>query len=157
MDLSVPLDKFDIDYIYFGESVTNNVILNGIFNRIYYSNNNFTINGLSISCKFNDIKIERYYNKYKLSFNKEKNMLDLNRIHLLEKDILSKIYIQGKTPIYKLEEQLKYGSIKINDYINDLNILNLKISGIWQSKTNYGITFRFQINKSIFNHRLKNI
>ena len=157
MDLSIPLDKIDIDYIYFGESVMNNVISNGIFNRIYYSTNNYTINGLSISCKFNDIKIERYYNKYKLIFNREKNVSNMNKINILEKDILSKIHIQGKTPIYKLEEQLKFGSIKINDYINDLHILNLKISGIWQSKTNYGITFRFQINRSIFNHQLKNI
>ena len=156
MDLSIPLDKFDIDYIYFGESVMNNIILNGIFNRIYYSNNNYTINGISISCKFSDIKIERYYNKYKLLFNREKNISNINKINILEKDILSKIHIQGKTPIYKLEEQLRFGSIKINDYINDLHILNLKISGIWQSKTNYGITFRFQINRSIFNHQLKN-
>jgi hypothetical protein len=101
--------------------------------------------------------IEKYYNKYKLWFSIEKNIEIIEKLQILEKKILSKINIVNKTPIYSLDEHLRLGNIKINNYIKQVDGLCLKISGIWQTSTNYGITFRFQLCEKIAIHPSKNI
>jgi len=57
---------------------------------------------------------------------------------------------QGKYPTFRIEEQLQNGFIKI--FHNNTSVsptkhnskkLLLKISGIWSSAKEYGVTFRF--------------
>jgi hypothetical protein len=64
---------------------------------------------------------------------------------------LKKINIIDKTPIYRISEQLANGNIKMfidsdNTFVTNklfINELHLKISGIWENDTEYGVTYRF--------------
>jgi hypothetical protein len=63
----------------------------------------------------------------------------------IEEGLLKKIIINGKIPQYKIYEQLKNGNIKVfsetYDKINT-NFL-LKIAGIWETETEFGLTYKF--------------
>jgi len=61
---------------------------------------------------------------------------------------LKKVNIRNKVPQYKLNEQLRYGQLKIfydstNANANTNNAFLLKISGIWETDMHYGLTFKF--------------
>ena len=63
------------------------------------------------------------------------------------------VSIRNKMPQFKLNEQLRYGQLKIfydttntslnNSLINKENAFLLKISGIWETDMHYGLTFKF--------------
>ena len=70
----------------------------------------------------------------------------------IEEGLLKKVSIRNKMPQFKLNEQLKYGQLKIfydttttsiNSLINKENAFLLKISGIWETDMHYGLTFKF--------------
>ena len=50
-----------------------------------------------------------------------------------------------KTPQYKIYEQIKNGNIKMFNDIGNKSICSfiLKISGIWETQNNYGLTYKF--------------
>jgi uncharacterized membrane protein (UPF0182 family) len=104
------------------------------------------MNGIFILIKLNDITYNKYYNKFKCNFNINLNKDTINKIKIIEEGILQKINIQNKMPQYKIYEQMKNGSIKlyneINENDNNTNFI-LKISGIWETQTNYGLTYKF--------------
>ena len=65
-----------------------------------------------------------------------------------EKELLFKINIAKKKPICRISEQLANGFIKI--FIDNNKLFNnnqhefiLKISGIWENESDYGITYKF--------------
>ena len=80
----------------------------------------------------------------------------LDKLYQIERDFLSK-YIEYKTfnrsselliPNYSIFNQCKSNSIKVfknNNNINENNELEIliKISGIWQTDNNIGITYKF--------------
>jgi hypothetical protein len=71
-----------------------------------------------------------------------KNIID--KIKLIEEQILDKLKLQNKTPQYTIYDQLKHGYIKMHNEYNSPNMnFVLKISGIWESNTHYGVTFKF--------------
>jgi hypothetical protein len=98
------------------------------------------------------MNIEKYYNKYKCSFNINTHYSLIEKIQYVEEKILEK-YIYGnktlslKTPHYKIYEQIKNGNIKIfceNIKKNNINnLFILKISGIWETDISYGLTYKF--------------
>ena len=53
--------------------------------------------------------------------------------------------LKKKIPQYKIYEQLKNGNFKIITDINKMsnNLFMLKISGIWENDTEYGLTYKF--------------
>lgn len=139
------LDQFNNNCIFLCEPIKNNIMNDGNFIRILYSTENVTFNGIYLLLSFNDMTYEKYYNKYKCIFNVNlyKNMLE--RIKVIEEDILSKYYIKNKIKQYKVYDQLKNGNIKI---FGDINFkpncqFILKISGIWETAMNYGLTYKF--------------
>ena len=69
----------------------------------------------------------------------------INNIKVIEEDILRKVNITDKVPQYKIYEQLKNGNIKIfSESIDKIkNTFLLKISGIWETKNEYGLTYKF--------------
>jgi len=68
----------------------------------------------------------------------------IEKIKTIEETILKKYNVK-KTPFLKIYEQIRYGFIKIfNDIGNQPHYnLVLKISGIWETETNYGLTYKF--------------
>ena len=146
MNVVKRIDQYDENNIFFCDPIKNNVMNEGNFIRIIYSNNYFTLNGIYLLITLNDIVSEKYYNKYKCSFDVTAHNDLIDNLKVIEEDLLKKIDISEKTPQYKINEQLRNGNIKIfNDVINNKQSHSfiLKISGIWETQMNYGLTYKF--------------
>jgi hypothetical protein len=145
MNLVKNLEQYDPNCIYFCEPIKNNIMNEGNFIRILYSSYNILLNGIYILITFNDLVTEKYYNKFKCNFNviTHKNIID--NLKVIEEDLLKKIDIKGKLPQYKIYDQLKNGNIKLFNDIGykSINSFILKISGIWETQLNYGLTYKF--------------
>jgi len=145
MNIVKRIDQYDDNNLFFCEPIKNNVMNDGNFIRILYSSTSFTLNGIYLLITINDITCEKYYLKYRCTFNVSihKDMID--NLKVIEEDILKKYEIKDKVPQFKIHEQLKNGNIKIFSDINNKTIASfiLKISGIWETQTNYGLTYKF--------------
>jgi len=145
MNIVIRTDQYDDNCIYFCEPIKNNIMNEGNFIRILYTNSLVTLNGIYILIKLNDIVCDKYYNKYKCAFDVYNHIDIINNLKNIEENILKKVDIKNKLPQYKIYEQLKNGNIKI---FNDIGIKStcsfiLKISGIWETFSNYGLTYKF--------------
>ena len=147
MNLSLNTEQFNINYVYYCEPIKNNIIQDGIFIRIIYSTPYFVLNGLNFYVHMNDIYIEKFHNKYKCSFNINSHKKFINSIKQIEELLLKNINIPNKIPQFNIYNQLKNGNIKIFTDIEENkknnNMFILKISGIWVTKTHFGITYKF--------------
>ena len=135
------IEQYNNNNVFFCEPIKNNIMNDGNFIRILYSSENITLNGVYIAINLYDIICENYYNKYKCLFNV-----------VTHKDIIDKIkkmlkkYRTSKIPLFKIYEQIKSGYIKVfSDVTNRQNSsFILKISGIWETQHNYGLTYKFE-------------
>jgi hypothetical protein len=149
MNVILELEQFDVNNVYFQESVKNTIMDNSNFIRVIYSNSVFMLNGIFIKFNLNIIHVEKSFNKFKCIFDKQRNTNEIVAISTIEKDLLSKINIANKKPIYRISEQLTNGFIKI--FIDNNKLFNnnnqhefiLKISGVWENESDYGITYKF--------------
>ena len=140
------IEQYDINSIYFCDPIKNNIVDDGKFIKILYSASNFILNGIYLLLNFNEINIERYYNKYKCNFNINNNEKLIESIKNIENNLLSKYELTGKIPNYKIYEQLKNGNIKLfcdNLKKTNNNSFILKISGLWETDIYYGLTYKF--------------
>lgn len=155
MFLCIHLDDFKKENILINNKIRNNIITNSYFYRLYYSNNNFISNGIVLCFNLMDIQVEKYFNKNKLIFNKSLNSNIIKKINKIELDLLSSLNIEKKEMKCLIGEQLINGYIKIiNEYLEKTNknvTLIIKISGLWESKTDYGLTFRCMKAKKKYN------
>ena len=80
------------------------------------------------------------------------NINNIKELSRIEHDIIEyakEYYNINKMNIYSLRNQLKQGSIKIYNSIDQIylqsntNNIILKISGIWENEINIGITYKF--------------
>jgi len=143
MNLILKLNQFNQDNIFFNITVKNNIIHNSLFSRIIYSTSLFTINGLNFLINLNDISIEYYYNKYKCNFKlSNHNSNIIQSICNIEQTILTKFKLT-KNPIYTIADQLKTLNFKIFANNEKISTVILKISGIWETENNYGLTYKF--------------
>lgn len=140
------INDFNINDIYFNRSVNNTVIDNGKFTRVLYSCPLYTINSLLYTLNFVGIKIENSYTKYKCFFSCEKNKDIINKVKQIENTILEASEIK-KNKIFCISEQLKTGYIKLFEHTNSTKEKQfiLKISGIWETETDFGLTFKFML------------
>jgi len=148
MSILQTIDQYEDDNVYFCDSIKNNVMTNGYFIRILYCMPICTMNGIYLHVDFNEVTYEKYYQKYKCYFDIEKCTNMLNKIYKIEKCLLEKVShsICDKDPQYKLSEQLKFGYVKLfceTPPKQTTGIFMLKISGIWETDMNYGLTYKF--------------
>ena len=145
MNISEDIDTFNINYVFFLEAIKNTVIDNSSFIRIIYSNNIFTLNGIFIKFKFNNVYLDYTNHRNKYCFNIDTNINSINYIKDLERCLLNKINIPNKIPSNKIYDQLRSGFIKICGEQRNFIINNfiLKISGIWESEYEFGLTYKF--------------
>ena len=143
MLLSININQLYNDYIILCDPIKNTVIEDSKFIRIIYSNNLIITNGIFININIIDIKIENNYNnKYKCSFDVNKNSQNLKNIFKIEDMILSK-HVTNKNKSFKIRDSIENGIIKIfNENTRFKNII-LKISGIWENDYEYGLTYKF--------------
>jgi len=145
MNIVKRLDQYDNNNIFFCDPIKNNIMNDGNFIRIVYSNNIFVLNGVYLLITLNDITCEKYYNKYKCLFNVNTHKEIIDNLKIIEEELLKKLDIKGKIPQNKIYEQIKNGNIKLfNDVGNKTyGSFILKISGIWETQSNYGLTYKF--------------
>ena len=145
MNIVKKIDQYDDNNIFFCESIKNNIMIEGNFIRILYSTYDITLNGIYLLIQFNDVVTEKYYNKIKCSFNVHNNKELIEKIKTIEENLLKKIGINNKIPQYKIYEQLMNGHIKFfsNNNLKNNGSFILKISGIWETQMNYGLTYKF--------------
>jgi hypothetical protein len=146
MNLTKTLKQYNEDYIYFLDPIRNNIIDNGSFIKIIYSTPIVTFNGIYLHININYQNFEKYFNKFKCTFDVNLHKDTITMLKNIEENILIKLYNStNKTPQYKIYEQLKNGTIKIFSNSCDKISPNfiLKIAGIWETDTDYGLTYKF--------------
>lgn len=145
MNIVKTIEQYNEDYIFFCDPIKNNIMNDGNFIRIIYSTPLFVLNGVYIMININHIAIDKYYNKFKCTFDISQYKDTIEKLRNIEECILKKININGKIPQNKIYEQLKNGNIKIfsetSEKIN--NSFLLKIAGIWETEFDYGLTYKF--------------
>jgi len=145
MNVVKTIEQYDENNCFFCEPIKNNVMNDGNFIRIIYSTHNVTLNGIYLLLTLNDITSEKYYSKYKCNFNViiHKDLID--NLKNIEECLLKKYEIKNKIAQFKINEQLKNGNFKIFTDIGSKSICSfiLKISGIWETQYNYGLTYKF--------------
>ena len=144
-----------------------NIIMDGEFTKIIFSNEHITMNGIYTMCpmQFQAINDRTGLNKNILYFQPyhASNMPLLNIFSEIEKQILryyKEYYTSSKTPLYSLHNQLHSGNVKIYKSYNEQSISPppgfapimkkyvIKMSGIWETDRNIGITYKFLELKS---------
>jgi hypothetical protein len=146
MNVVLDIDDFKLENVFFQDSVKNTVMDNSNFIRTLYSTNLFTLNGIFLKTKINTSYVEKYFNKYKCIFDKELNRTVIDKMLLIEKNILQKVEIKNKNAAYRIEDQLSGGNIKLFTDNLEKSLENqyiFKISGIWETETDYGVTYKF--------------
>ena len=165
------IENLDYNNIIICDPIKNSIIEQSNFYKIIYSNRYVSYNGLYVLFNIDNIQI----NKDKINFtNNNNNNNILNELIKLEEYIIKQcINSKVKNINYKLREYLANNSFKFvyNDDINKFNSLNkkfinnlisnnidnnidnnsffiLKISGLWETRENIGMTFKIiKINK----------
>ena len=169
MNIIQDINKFSSNEILLCEPIKNTVIENSNFIRILITNKDIIINGIYLNLVLeNKIVLDKNINsiatnyKYKKFFFITSNNLNkqiIEKLKIIEKQILHKINITNKNKVFKLSNNLDNGIIKVffenlnaNNYNNTFkeimenkHFLILKISGIWENETCYGITYKFML------------
>ena len=145
MNIVKKIEQYDENNIFFCDPIKNNVMTDGNFIRILYSTNCVTFNGIYLLITLNDITCEKYYTKYRCNFSVTLHKDIINNIKNIEENLLKKHEISNKIPQHKIYEQLKNGNFKIFNNIDNIHVCSfiLKISGIWETTNNYGLTYKF--------------
>jgi len=145
MNILINNKLFNINDVFFQESVKNTIMNESSFTRILYSNNIFILNGIHLLINLKIDKIEKYYHKYICHFNINSNNEIIDTIINIERKILNK-YNTKKVYNLNIAQQLMSSNIKILD--DDISIGDirdefiLKLSGIWENEKEYGITYK---------------
>ena len=153
MNLILEYQTFNKKNIFFQEPVKNTVMDDSNFVRIIYSNKDFILNGIYIKINVNKNTLQKNnfinYENIIIEDNIEDKLLDENKlvfqfIESLEKYILDK-YNSHHIHCYKMKDQIMYLLNKINNCNNNRIVFSyiLKISGLWQTETHIGITYKF--------------
>ena len=147
MNLVKLIEQYNNNNLFFCEPIKNNIMNNGNFIRIIYSTSFFILNGIYITIQINYTSVDKYYNKFKCSFDTNQYKELIEKLKIIERGLLKKSGILGKIPQYKIYEQLKNSNIKVfSDSFDKIgNTFLLKIAGIWETDTEYGLTYKFII------------
>ena len=144
MNLVKLIDQYNSNNLIFCEPIKNNIMNDGTFVRILYSSDIITFNGVYLLINLSECSCEKFYNKIKCTFNSSTQKELIEKLKVIEEDILKK-YKNNKIPLFKIYEQISSGFIKIYFEIGSKynNLFILKISGIWETQTHYGLTYKF--------------
>ena len=146
MNIILDISQFDETCTHFQKPVRNTVMDDSDFIRLVYSTGLFSLNGLLVRFSLQGAKIDRYFAKHKCSFSINDNRDIVNAINNIEEAILRRSGITSKIRVRKIHEQMNSGTIKLfvvdkpgrgtNDFV-------LKVSGVWETECEYGVTFKF--------------
>jgi len=143
--MAIPVTEYKPSNIFFGEPIKNTIIENSIFRRIIYSHPEISFNSINIYFTFKKLTVKKFYNKWRCTFY---DYVNKNTLLNIESNILQKLRMCNKIPIYSITQQIQNNMFKIfSDRMEpgefkDYTVV-LRISGIWESETEYGITYKF--------------
>ena len=148
MNVVIKENQFNISNVYYTEPIQNIVMDNSKFIKLIYSTENAMISGLCLLLQLKVSNKELYFKKLKFIYDINTNKEILNKIYDIESIILNKIGNQKKQRKI-LYETLSSGIIKLfpnneneSNNNNSNNSFILKISGIWENDTEYGLTYK---------------
>ena len=100
------------------------------------------MNGIYLQFALDVITTERSFNKYKCIFNKVSCQHTTQTLSAIEHDLLKKctVLAPGKTPVYRVSETLHNGALKV--FNGNTNHFIIRIYGIWENDTEYGLTYK---------------
>lgn len=155
MNVAICVPKFNIVNSSLLDSKKNIITTDGIFTKIIYSTPLFIMNGIFFYFPITVDNIINSNGRFFINFNpNSKNNINIIReISNVEDNIIDfyrKSNIVNKNKTLLLRNQLQTGNIKVykdtNDNLTNTNFTNkqfiLKISGIWENKFDFGITYK---------------
>lgn len=166
MNVVLPINYFSNDNISLLDS-KQNIITDGIFTKIIFTNKLFIMNGIFLFFPLDADSMINNNGRHFINFNpnSNSNYNIIEKIHDIENDILefyknSKFIKKKKSFI--LNNQLINGNIKVykdsnHNSSSNLSFSNklfiLKISGIWENNSEFGITYKIIIANRIPNNK----
>jgi hypothetical protein len=144
MNAIIDKTTYNIDKVFFGEPIKNTIIENSIFRRIIYTERNISFNNITLSFNLRNVFIKKYYNKWKCMIN---DKIFVDYITNFERNILNKLNISSKKSVNAITQQVTNGYVKLfSDIANqkeyDNYMIILKVSGVWESVNEYGLTYK---------------
>ena len=163
MIITFDLPRFILSNLFFLDT-KRNIIMDGNFTKLIYSNDLFTMNGLYILFPVEHNGIEKIMNKNQLKFypNTSSNLTIIQDFSKLETRILE-YYKQSKQSNRKianlLSKQMNTGFMKTykefqnvretTDVVKKNVQYVIKISGIWETRDEVGLTYKlFEVNEN---------
>lgn len=150
MNVVIKEDQLNITNVYYTEPIQNIIMDNSQFIKIVYSTQDIILNGIYLLLELKQITKEKYFKKIKISYDINVNKSMLHKIYEIENQLLNKYNIKHKIQRKIIYDTLSNGVIKMfpnneNDIINNKNSFILKISGIWENTTEYGLTYKLLV------------
>ena len=152
--LMLPVNKIVPEYIYFLDS-KNNMLMDGIFTKLIYTDEWFTMNGLYINIPIEIQGIDTNHYKQTVFFSVSQYSTLLHQLDLLEQNILARYTPSDKNKhkSFLLMQSLKLGFFRIfkNDNFPTKKKITgfvLKISGIWENTNDYGLSYKIMDTSS---------
>ena len=147
MNVVIKEEQFNLTNIYYTEPIQNIIMDNSQFVKIVYSNEDVMMNGIYLLVDLKHINKESYFKKIKITYDTSLNKNILNRIYEIENQLLQKYNSNKKIQRKIIYDTLNNGVIKLfpndeTDVISNNNSFILKISGIWENETEYGLTYK---------------
>lgn len=159
MNIALHINQISSQNLFLLDTKNNVIMENGKFTKLNYGTDYFTMNGLYLIFKMQHFFIENNNNKKNLKFdpNHANNISFVQELTKLELKILD-FYSANKCKSFKqnllLKKQLSTGFMKVYKERLTTNFnascYVLKISGIWESSNEIGITYKlFETNSLI--------
>lgn len=155
MNVAINLTNFNIANSALLDSKKNIITTDGIFTKIVYSTSTFIMNGIFFYFPISVDNVINSNGRFFINFNPNsknnfKLIKDISCIEEYILDFYKKTNNTNKNKVFLLKNQLYAGNIKVykdsNDILNNTNFSNkqfiLKISGIWENRFEFGITYK---------------
>jgi len=153
MNVIFDIQNFQLEYLFFMDA-KQNIIMDGVFSKIIYSNQHLTLNSIYLYLPIEIQSIDKIMNKNIIKFlpSSPNNTLFVQELSKLEYRMLE--YYKQMNHVNKkisclLTKQLYSGNLKLyrdyNDYKTNKNKKPhyiVKISGIWENSEELGITYK---------------
>jgi hypothetical protein len=149
MNLLLNTHDFHLEKIFFLDK-KQNIIMDGFFTKIIFSNDFVTMNGLYFDFPVKITGTNKINSNLNILHFHCENKDFLQNLYLIEKRLLEyymHFYGIHKSPSYNLKTQLQCGSVKF--YKEEVSTENsrpplfyIKISGIWENHYDVGITYK---------------
>jgi hypothetical protein len=160
MNLLLDINKVSIKNFYYLDT-KKNVIIDGNFTKMIYSNEYFSMNGSYFDFPIEINRLEKYGNKTTIQFHPHSKtnspiILSFSKLEAAIIDYYRQNYQSNSRVVHTLSKQLNSGSVKIykeynysNTDSNEPEVIDvsnikciLKISGVWETVNEIGITFK---------------